>query len=129
MAGTLTLIGEQRCEDFLFTTTSPTRPTTWFAALHVGANGGAGAANELVGNGYARQPVAFSRTGNVLSNTLLLTFGPDTTANWGTVTDITIWDSLTAGVCLAQGTANSSVAYAIGDSATIATAAFTITLT
>ena len=128
MAGTLTLVGEELALDYMFDVTAVTRPTSWYAALHVGANGGAGAANEVVGDGYARQAVTFSRTGNVMSNTAVLTFGPDVTANWGTVTDVTIWDSLTGGRCLAQGTATASVAYVVGDSATIAIAAQTITL-
>lgn len=129
MAGTLTTVGQQRVEDWLFTTGSPTRPTTWFAALHVGANGGAGAANEVSGLGYARQAVAFTRSGNVLSNTALLSFGPDITTNWGSVTDVTVWDLVTAGVCLAQGAATATVVYAVGDTATIPIGALTITLT
>jgi hypothetical protein len=128
MAGTLTLVGEELALDYMFDVTAVTRPTSWYVALHVGANGGAGASNEVVGDGYARQAVTFSRTSNVVSNTAVLTFGPDVTGNWGTVTDVTIWDSLTAGRCLAQGTATVSVAYAVGDSATIAIGAETITL-
>lgn len=128
MAGTYTPTGDQRSLDWLFTTTSPVRPTTWFMALHTGANGGSGANNEIVGNGYARQSVAFTRASNVVSNSAAITFGPDTTAAWGVVTDISIWDSVTGGTCLAAGTAASSVNYAVGDSATVAAAAFTITL-
>lgn len=127
MAGTLTLVGVQRTLDWLFTTGAPTRPATWFVALHVGANGGAGAANEIVGLGYARQAVTFTRSGQVMSNTAILTFGPDITTNWGSVTDISVWDSVTAGVCLAQGTDTAPVAYVVGDSATIAAGALTIT--
>jgi hypothetical protein len=128
MAGTLTLVGEALALDYMFDASAVTRPTTWFMALHVGANGGAGAANEIVGNGYARQAVTFTRAGNVISNSTLVTFGPDTTGNWGTVTDVTVWDALTGGRCLAQGTATASVVYAVGDSATIAIGAETITL-
>jgi hypothetical protein len=128
MASTLTLLGESLALDFLFDTTAVTRATTWFQALHVGANGGAGAANELSGNGYARQAVTYTRTGNVISNSTATTFGPCTTAPWGTVTDMTIWDSATGGRCLAQGTTAVSVTYAVGDSATVAIGAQTVTL-
>lgn len=129
MPGTLTAVAEGLVLDWLFTTGSPTRPTTWFMALHTGPNGGAGAANEIVGNGYARQAVTFTRVGNVMSNTGILTFGPDTTVPWGTVTDITIWTLVTGGVCLAQGTVASSVPYTVGDSATLAIGAGQVTLT
>jgi hypothetical protein len=129
MAGTLTVTGDQRALDWLFTTGSPTRAATWFLSLHVGANGGAGASNEIVGNGYARQAVTFTRSAQTMSNTAVITVGPNTTANWGTVTDLCIFDLVTAGTCLAQGTASTSVAYNIGDSATIAIGALTITNT
>jgi hypothetical protein len=129
MPGTLTLTGQGRALDWMFTVSAPTRPTTWFAAMHVGANGGAGGSNEIVGNGYARQAVSWSRSGNVVSNTAVLTFGPDTSVNWGNVTDVTIWDSLTSGTCLAQGTATAAVTYAAGDTATIAANALSISLT
>ena len=129
MAGTFTAVGEGLALDYLFDAATITRPTTWYIALHTGANGGAGASNEIVGNGYARQAVTFSRTGNVVSNTAGVTFGPNTGTAWGTVTDITVWDAATSGRCLAQGTATASVTYAVGDSATIAAGAETITLT
>ena len=128
MANTFTAIGEALALDYMFDATAVTRPTTWYIALHTGANGGAGATNEIVGNGYARQSVTFTRSSNVMSNSTACTFGPNTGTAWGTVTDITIWDSLTSGRCLAQGTATSSVTYAVGDSATIAIGAETITL-
>lgn len=129
MAGTLTPTGDQMALDFLFDATTVTRPTTWFISLHTGANGGAGASNEVVGNGYARQAVTFTRSAQTVSNTAVLTFGPDTTTNWGTVTDMCIWTAVTGGTCLVQGTASASVAYAVGDSATVAIGAFTITVT
>lgn len=129
MAGTFTAVGEALALDYMFDATAVTRPTTWFIALHVGANGGAGASNELSGNGYARQAVTFTRAGNVISNSTSVAFGPNTTTNWGTVTDVTVWDAVTAGRCLAQGTAAASVAYAVGDTATIAIGSETITLT
>lgn len=129
MAGTLTPTAEGRVLDWLFTVSAPTRPSTWYVALHVGANGGAGASNEIVGNGYARQAVSWSRAGNVVSNTAVLTFGPDASVGWGNVTDITVWDTASGGTCLAQGTATAAVTYAVGDTATIATGTLTISLT
>ena len=129
MSNTLTATGQGMLLDWMFDTSSVTRPTTWFVALHVGANGGDGSTNELSGNGYARQSVTFSRSGNTVTNTAVLTFGPNTTTNWGTVTDITIWTASSGGTCLAQGTATASVTYSVGDSATIAIAAESISIT
>lgn len=128
MAGTLTAVGDALALDYIFSTATLTRPTTWYLALHTGANGGAGAANEIVGNGYARQSVTLSRASNVVSNSSLVTFGPCTGTAWGTVTDVTTWDSLTGGRCLAQGTATASVAYYVGDSATVVISSLTISL-
>lgn len=125
----LTSTAENRTLNWLLTTSAPTRPTTWFVALHTGANGGQGASNEIVGNGYARQAVTFSVTGNVATNTAILTFGPNTTTNWGLVTDMTIWDSVSSGTCLSVGTVTASVTYAVGDSATVAISALSCTMT
>ena len=129
MAGTFTAVGEALALDYMFTAAAVTRPTVWYQALHAGANGGAGAANELAGNGYARQAVTYTRAGNVMSNSTATAFGPNITANWGSVTDITVWDSLTGGRCLAQGTAGAAVIYNVGDTATIAVGAHTISQT
>lgn len=130
MANTLTAVGQGLALDYLFGTAVLTRPTAWYIALHTGANGGAGAANEIgAGVGYARQSVTYSRTGNLENLAVLATFGPNTVTNWGTVTDVTVWDSLSGGRCLAQGTATAPVAYAVGDTASIAVNAQTITLT
>lgn len=125
----MTATAENRVLNWLLTTSAPTRPTTWYVALHVGASGAAGASNEITGNGYARQPItAFNVSGNVASNPAQLSFGPNTTANWGTVTDATVWDSITAGTCLLTGTVTTPVAYAVGDTATFAAGALTFTL-
>jgi hypothetical protein len=130
MANTFTLVGEALALDYMFDAAAVTRPTAWYVALHTGANGGAGAANEIgTGVGYARQAATFTRSGNVMSLATALTFGPCTTTAWGTVTDVTIWDAVTGGRCLGQGTASASVTYAVGDSATMAANSQTITLT
>jgi hypothetical protein len=121
--------GENLALQWMFTTGTPTRPTTWYLALHAGANGGSGAANELSGNGYARQAITFSVTGNVATSTNAQTFGPNTTSAWGTVTDGSIWTASTGGICLSAGTLAASVAYAVNDTATVATGATTVTLT
>ena len=125
----LSPVGETLALSFLFTTTPGVQPIAWYAALHVGPNGGAGAANEIVGQGYARQPVTWALNGNGVTNTAALAWGPNTNTAWGPVTDISIWDAATAGRCLAAGPAATEVTYAVGDTATLSAGAITITLT
>ena len=131
MAGSFTSVAQGMVLDWLFQPgASPTRPTAFYLSLHTGANGGAGANNEIstTGTGYARQLTTFTRVGNLISNTSAIGFGPATSA-WGTVTDCCVWTAATGGVCLAQGTDSASVTYATNDTATIAPGAQTLTLT
>lgn len=121
--------GEALVMDWLLTANAATRPTTWFVALHTGAAGANGASNEIVGNGYSRQAQTFTRSGNVATGVSNLTFGADVTAGWGNVTDFSLWTTVTGGTCLWVGTFGSSVTFAVGDSATVAGAALTFTLT
>ena len=125
----LSLAGENLSVRWLLTAVAAIRPAAWFVGLHAGASGTAGATNEIsVANGYARQPQTFTVTGNVATGVAALTFGPDTTAAWGTVTDFSLWDAATGGNCIWVGTVGSPVTYAVGDSATVAAAALTFSL-
>lgn len=124
--------GENLLMTFLFTTTALSgglaRPTTWYVGLHTGAPGANGTTNEISGLGYARQAETFTVTGNVATGVSALTYGPDTTTDWGSVSGFSVWDSLTGGRCFWVGTLT-GVSYAVGDSATVAGAAITFTLT
>lgn len=125
----LSPLGENTTLSWLLTTGTPTRPTAWFIALHAGANGGSGAANEIpTASGYGRQGQTFSLAGNVATGVANLTFGPATVA-WGSVTDFSLWTAATAGTCLWAGTLTAPITYAVGDSATLAGSATTFTLT
>jgi hypothetical protein len=189
--------GQNRVQTWLLSTTAVTRPIAWCVGLHVGAAGVNGASNEISGNGYQRQPQTFTVSGNVATGVSNLTFGPDTSGAWGTVTDFSLWDAppaavvtgsiatttltvtavtsgflgvghvisgtgitagttitalgtgtggtgtytvsvsqtassttvtAAAGACIWVGTVTASVAYSVGDSATIAGSALTFTL-
>jgi hypothetical protein len=164
--------GQNRVQTWLLSTTAVTRPIAWWVGLHVGAAGVNGASNEISGNGYQRQPQTFTVSGNVATGVSNLTFGPDTSGAWGTVTDFSLWDAppaavvtgtgitagttitalgtgtggtgkytvsvsqtassttvtAAAGACIWVGTVTASVAYSVGDSATIAGSALTFTL-
>lgn len=191
--------GENLSLQWLLTTGAPARPAAWQVALHIGANGGAGATNEIAINlGYQRQSETFTVSGNVATGVSALAFGPDVTTAWGTATDFSLWTAppaavvtgsiatttltvtavtsgylgighvlsgtgitagtvitalgtgtggtgtytvspsqtatstsvtAAAGTCIWAGTLAASVAYAVGDTATIAGSALTFTLT
>ena len=82
---------------YLFTagTPSPARPTAWYAGLFTAAPGEAGGGTEISGNGYARQAVTFTISGNLATNSAAIEF-PSATASWGTITHVAVFDALTS---------------------------------
>lgn len=120
---------ENRLVTWLLSSTAVTRPTAWYIGLHTGTPAADGSTNELSGNGYARQPITPSIASNVASNPAIVTFGPNTTTGWGTVTYASLWDAVTGGNCIALSAVATPTTYAVGDSATFAIGAFTFTVT
>lgn len=119
-----TNFAEDLLAKWLFDDAAATRPTAWFVALHTGDPGETGASNELSGNGYTRQAATFTANGDgTTDNDATLTFGPNTTSDWGTVTHVSIWDASSAGNCLIKGALTASKAIAVGDSLQFAAAA------
>lgn len=115
--------------DWLLTEESVSRPSAWYVALHTGDPGEAGSANELSGNGYARQAVTFAVAADgATENEDQLTFGPNTDSNWGTVSHVSVWDNETSGNCLFKGALSSSVSINVGDSLVIGAGNLQITL-
>ena len=115
--------------DWLLTGESVSRPSAWYVALHTGDPGEAGSANELSGNGYARQAVTFAAAADgTTENEGQLTFGPNTNSNWGTVSHVSVWDAATGGNCLFKGALSSSVSINVGDSLVIGAGNLQITL-
>jgi hypothetical protein len=77
--------------------TAFTGAATLYLSLHTGAPGLTGT-NEVSGNAYARQAIAFTTpTGGAGSNSGAVTFPAPTPSNWGTVTHAGIWDAATVG--------------------------------
>jgi hypothetical protein len=114
---------------WLFDDVAVTRPTAWYVALHTADPGETGATGELSGNGYARQSATFTEdTNGLVDNDAIITFGPNTTTNWGTVSHVSVWDALTTGNCLAKGALSSSVTINVNDSLQIAAGALDISL-
>lgn len=91
-----------------------TGPATLYVSLHTSAPGLTGA-NEVTGNAYARQVIAFgANTAGAGSNSSAPTFPAPTPANWGTVTHFGIWDASTVGNLLFADALTASVATSIG---------------
>ena len=102
---------------WLLTAAAVTRPNAWFVALHTGDPGETGAAAELSGNGYSRQAATFTEdTNGLVDNDADITFGPNTTVNWGNVTHVSVWDAVSGGNCLYKGALSSAVTININDS-------------
>lgn len=135
MANNLVDAGENLLMVWHLSNGAATRPTAWYASLHVGAaTEAAPQTNEIgAGLGYSRQAVGgasgFTVTGNNALNPALLTFGPNTSTNWGTVTDVGVWSTASGSTGgLWTGTLTASKAVAVGDSLTIASSALSLTL-
>lgn len=112
---------------WLFTTDSATRPTAWYLGVGTG-HSDAGLTGEPSGNGYARQQVVFTVAGGVATLSGAETFGPCSTAGWGTIASAAIFDAATAGNCLAVGALTASRVIEVGDSLTVADGAVTFTI-
>lgn len=103
--------------DWMMTTGSATRPTTWYVALYTAAPSDSGGGTEVSGNGYARQSVTFSAAsspGGTTSNTGAVTFTASG-GNWGTISHVGIFDSLTTGNLLWHGSMTASKTINDGD--------------
>lgn len=79
---------------------------------------GSGGAEPAGANGYARQSIAFNASGadGATENTAAVTFGPNTTSDWGTISHFAIFDALTLGNMLYYGALTASKAVTVDDS-------------
>ena len=102
--------------NYVFTTTSVTRPTAWYIALFTSnpAEDASGTEVSTSGTAYARQTVAFSVSGNLATNSAAVEF-PTATASFGTVTHIGVYDASTSGNLIAYSALSASKAISTGD--------------
>ena len=102
--------------NYVFTTTSVTRPTAWYLALFTSnpAEDASGTEVSTSGTAYARQSVTFSVSGNTATNTAAIEF-PTATASYGTVTHVGVYDASTAGNLIAYAALTTSKAIDTGD--------------
>ena len=101
---------------YLFTTTSVTRPTAWYIALFTSNpdEDASGTEVSTSGTAYARQSATFTVSGNEATNSAAIEF-PTATASYGTVTHIGVFDASTAGNLIAYAALTTSKAIDTGD--------------
>jgi len=102
--------------NYLFTTTSVTRPTAWYIALFTSnpAEDASGTEVSTSGTAYARQSATFTVSGNEATNSAAIEF-PTATASYGTVTHIGVFDAVSAGNLIAYAALTTSKAIDTGD--------------
>lgn len=112
---------------YVFTTTTLTRPTAWYVGLFTTDPTDADSGTEVSGTSYARESVTFSVTGDTASNTAAIEFTA-AGSNWGTVTHVGIYDAASAGNLIAHASLTASKAIDTGDVFRIPTGDLDVTL-
>jgi len=100
--------------EWLFTTTSVTRPTAWYLALYTVAPGEGGGGTECSGTSYARQSFTMSVSGNLATNTANVEY-PTAGSSWGTIVAVGVFTAVTGGTLIAYGDLTASKTIATGD--------------
>jgi hypothetical protein len=116
--------------NFLMTTGTATRPTSWYVALFTSAPNDAGGGTEVSGNGYSRQSVSWdtaSGTGGTTANSGAVSFTASG-SGFGTVTHIGIFDASSSGNLLWHGAMDASKTVASGDVLQFAAGAIDLTI-
>lgn len=105
---------ETRVLQWALTNGSVTRPTAWWVGLFTAAPGETGGGTEISGNGYTRESVTFTVSGNLATNDAAIEW-PTATGTWGTITHIAVFDAETSGNMLVYASLTSSKTIASGD--------------
>lgn len=102
--------------NYVFTSTSVTRPTAWYLALFTSnpADDASGTEVSTSGTAYARQSATFTVSGDTASNNAAIEF-PTATASFGTVSHVAVFDASTGGNMIAYAALTSSKAIDTGD--------------
>ena len=100
--------------EWLFTTTSVTRPTAWYLALYTVAPTDAGGGTECSGTSYARQSFALTVSGNLATNTANVEY-PTAGGSWGTIVAVGVFTAVTGGTLIAYGDLTAAKTIATGD--------------
>jgi hypothetical protein len=99
---------------WLLTASSATRPTAWYIGLFTAAPNDTGGGTEVSGTAYVRKAVTFTVTGDTASNNAAVEW-PVAGGSWGTITDLAIFDAVTAGNMIGYATLTAAKTIATGD--------------
>jgi hypothetical protein len=115
--------------NYVFTTTSVTRPTAWYLALFTSnpAEDASGTEVSTSGTAYARQSATFTVSGNEATTSAAIEF-PTATASYGTVTHVGVFDASTGGNLIAYSALSTSKAVGTGDVFRVPSGDFDLTL-
>jgi hypothetical protein len=129
MAGSFSDYLEDKVLKHVFTNTSYTPATTLYVGLYTVAPSDTGGGTQVSGGSYARAAVTFSVSGTttLCTNSAAIEF-PTSTASWGTVVAVGVFDASTAGNLLAWADLTTSKTIDTGDVFRIATGDLDITL-
>jgi len=98
-----------------------------YVALHTGAPGAAGSANEVSGNGYARQAATFDApVDGATDNAGVISFTASG-GDWGEIKYVSLWSLASGGVCYYAGALTANKTIANGDSLQFADGALDVT--
>ena len=115
--------------NYVFTSTSVTRPTAWYLALFTSnpAEDASGTEVSTSGTAYERQSATFTVSGNTASNSAAIEY-PTATASFGTVTHVGVFDASTGGNLIAYSALSTSKAVGTGDVFRVPSGDFDLTL-
>jgi hypothetical protein len=113
----LTNAFETHTLQYLLTTDSVTRPTSWYIGLFTSDPTDTGSAGTEVstGTGYARTAVTFTVSGDTASNSAAVEFPAASGGNWGTVSHIGVMDASTGGNMIVHAALDTAKAINDGD--------------
>ena len=115
--------------NYMFTTSSVTRPTQWYLALFTSnpAEDASGSEVSTSGTAYTRKAVTFTVSGNAASNSAEIEF-PTATASFGTVTHFGVFNASSSGTLIAYGSLSTSKTIDTGDVLRVAASNINLTL-
>jgi hypothetical protein len=115
--------------NYVFTSTSVTRPTAWYLALFTSnpAEDASGTEVSTSGTAYARQSATFTVSGNEATTSAAIEF-PTATASYGTVTHVGVFDASTGGNLIAYSALSTSKTVGTGDVFRVPAGDFDLTL-
>jgi hypothetical protein len=119
---------ENKLLDHVLRNVSYTSPTTAYVGLFTDAPDDTGAGTEITGNSYARVSLSVTTAADgIVTSSANVTF-PQATGDWGTVSHIAIFDSLTSGNMLMYTDLTTSKVIGNGDIFQISSGNLTVTL-